>query len=120
MLVDGLDVGTQVEEAANTCDDGGEKFDVGKTDSDAKTLTLGEMLNFDGADGAFDLDGAVIDSVLDDFDAGNGARLEISEHGVPIVGRTVAQAKSGRGVGVTDGSLASDGGGRAVKKIVKG
>ncbi len=121
MRVDGLDVGADVEHAADTGDDGGERFDVGEVDGDAEALVLGEVGDGDGAGGSIERDGAAIGGLLDDFDAGDGAGAEVGEHRLPIVGRAVAEAEGDAGVGCGScGGLAAEGAGRAVEEVVEG
>jgi hypothetical protein len=119
MLVDGLDVGAEIEDAADASDDGGKRFDVRETDGDAEALALGEMRDLDGADVAVDLDGALIDSVFDDFDSGDGAGREIGEHGVPVVGRAITETEHDAGVGGDGVRLSADGAGWTVKEIME-
>jgi hypothetical protein len=105
--VDGLDVGAEIEYAADTGDDRGEVFDVGEADGDAQALVLGKVGHGDGSNRAVDLDGAVITSLLYDLHARDCTRLEITEHGIPVVGRPVAEAECYACVGLACGGFAT-------------
>ena len=51
----------------------------------------GQMRHLDASGKSIDSDGAQVGSVLDDFHAGDRARLQETEHGIPVIGRTIAQ-----------------------------
>ena len=119
MGVDGLDVGAEIEDAAYAGDDRGEVFDVGEANGDAEALVLGEVGYGDGSEGAIDLDGAVVGSLLDDFNAGDCTRVKIAEHGIPVVGWAVAESERYSGVGLDSGGFAAQRVGWTVEEILE-
>jgi hypothetical protein len=90
MVVDGFDIGTEIEEAADASDDGGQEADVGEADADVEALALGEVGDLDAAHGSVDFDCAEVALVVYDFDSGDGSGAEEVEHAVPVIGRAIA------------------------------
>src|SRR5579859_6944016 len=43
MLVDGIDIGSEIEQPPNACNNGRKRFDFRKQDSDLKTLLFGKV-----------------------------------------------------------------------------
>jgi hypothetical protein len=80
---------------------------------------LRQVVYGDCSDRAVDLYSAVITSVLYDFNAGDGAGLEVSEHGFPVVRRPVAEAEGYACVGLAGGSFATQGVRRAVEEMLE-
>src|SRR5437899_5868026 len=62
-------------------------------DRSSQALLLRKMNNMDKSDRAVDLNRPLITPVRDDFHAGDRTRLQISEHGIPIVGWSITQAE---------------------------
>jgi hypothetical protein len=119
MVVDGFDVGSEVEEAADASDDGGQEADVWEEDVDGEALARREMGHFNAAGDFVDLGGAEIAVVYDDFDTCDGAGSEEAEDGVPVVGRAVAKAKGDVLLFVPCGAFATEGAGWAMKEVEK-
>jgi len=78
------------------------------------------MGDFDAASGCVDLYGAEVTVVVDDFDAGDGAGSQEAEDGVPVVGRTVAEAKGDALFFVLRGALSAQGAGWAMEEVEEG
>ncbi len=84
MRTDGLDVGIEIEQAAQARDDGEQRGDARETD---RRFEMGAAGRHDhAAEDAVDLDRAGVAVLLHQLDAGDGTRAEEGEDGVPIVG----------------------------------
>ena len=97
--VNRFDVRAQIEQAAHAADDCGQRLHARKTNGDAQALPLRQMRDLDASGKSIHPDGAQITSVLDHFDAGYRARPQEAEHGIPVIGRTIAQPQRHAGFG---------------------
>src|SRR5258708_3947205 len=77
------------------------------------------MRNFDTSEEAVQLNRTQITSMLHKFNARNRARLQIPEHGIPIVGRPITQPERYTGFppGSTRGGFSPQGAGSAMKQV---
>jgi len=93
MLLDGLNVCSQIEQPPHPCDDGRQYLEVWKQYPDFKALLLREVSYGNASQRPVDFDGSQITSSLNKFDTRNRARFEEGEHIVPVVGTAVAKPK---------------------------
>ncbi len=105
MSADRFDVRAQIEHSAHSTHNRGQEADLWKPDPNAEAMTLRYVRDLDGSDEAANLNRSQVATVLDDFNAGYRTRLQIGEHGVPVIGRAIpeqerdspAQARRARG-----------------------
>src|SRR5947209_1516376 len=79
------------------------------------------MRDFDGAGEPIKLDGAPITSVFHHFNAGNGTRLQMGKHGIPIIGWPIAQPEHHTCLRTCAAyrGLSPQGAGRAMKEVAE-
>src|ERR1700742_4827297 len=91
MVVDGFDVGTEIELASHASDDCRQQLHIREADVYDKTMATGKVSDLDRAHGSVDFDGAKGAIAIDDFDAGNGSRAQEGDHAIPVIGRAIAK-----------------------------
>ena len=107
MCGDGLGVGVEIEDAAETRCDDGQSRDMIAGDLDLKRVAGGRVADGDKGDVLVDRDDAAIDAVADLFNAGDGAWSEEGEQRVPVEGWAIGEAQDKRsGGGGRDGAAA--------------
>ncbi|KAG1447316.1 hypothetical protein G6F57_017098 [Rhizopus arrhizus] len=87
---DGYRVAGQVEHAPHPRNDGGQRLQARKAHSDLQRIA-GAGAHGEGALMAVQADRARVAVLCHVFDAGNGAQPQEGQHGLPIVGRAIAQ-----------------------------
>ena len=93
MSVDGLDVGAQIEQTPHSRDDRRDRLHAWKANGDAEALLFRQMAHLEATSESIHPHSAQIAAVLDHLHAGNSACLQISKHGLPIVGWAVTQTQ---------------------------
>src|SRR5215469_7637443 len=91
MVVDGGDIGSEIEQPSHPGNDGRQRLDSRKYDADLKALLAGEVTHSNATQHAIDFYRPQVTSVLDKFDTSNRTRFEESKHVVPVIRRTVAK-----------------------------
>ena len=120
MVVDGLDVGPEIEEAPHAGDDDGEKADVGEADADAEALPVGQVSDLDASHRAVHLDCAQVAVIVDKLDALNGASAQEAEYGFPVIRCAIAKPEGDIFLQGFCGALSSQGAGRPMEEVAKG
>src|ERR1700743_1616645 len=93
MVVDGLDVGSKIEQAPHPGHDRRQQTDVGKADADTYALSSGQVSYLYASHYPIHLNGAQVTPVVDHFDAGNRAGFQKADHTVPVIGWAIAKPK---------------------------
>ena len=70
-----------------------QRANIGETDRNAQALLLGQMKDSNRANRALNLNRALIASTLDDFNALDRARFEVSQHGIPVIRWLITQTE---------------------------
>src|SRR5581483_6034445 len=91
MLVDRLDVGTEIELTAHSGHDGRQRANIREADIHAQALPVRQMRNFDASRSSIDLHGAQIAALFNNLYARNRTSCEKVEHRIPVIGRPVAE-----------------------------
>src|ERR1700761_304096 len=94
MLVDGLNVGSEVELAAYPGDNGRQRFHIRKSDADFQTLLFRQVSDRNTPDCTVYFDRSQVAANLHHFDSRNCARTQEGEHVFPIVRSAITKAKN--------------------------
>jgi hypothetical protein len=87
MSANRFDVRAKIEHSAHSTHNIGQETDLWKSDPNTEAMALWQMRDLDGSDKAANLNRSPIATVLDDFNTGYRSRLQIGEHGIPVIGR---------------------------------
>ena len=119
MVINGLDVGSQIEEASNARDDGRERLHIGEANSDSKALSFWKVSYLDASELSAGFNGAKITPGLDDFDAANSAGAEEGQQRFPVVRRPIPKAEDHIFLFISGNAFSAQGCGRAMEKAAK-
>src|SRR5580692_1594643 len=121
MLTDGFDIGSEIEQSADSSHNRGKRSHIRESDSQAKAVLFSEVNHLDASDLAVDFNRPQVFLILDNFHTGNRACLKKPKDGIPVVRWPITQFETDFSFWVRflHGGLSPQLSGRSMKKSLK-